>query len=164
MKELVVAYLLWFFLGFYGAHKFYLGRTGTGVFYLFTAGGFVIGWFIDLFTLPKQVRNANILYANQYSRPAPYIRTESRKPKPLSPKEKDKIVLLIAKEYNGRLTPLEIAANSDLSIDESEEILKKWSSKGYADLKVSDSGTIYYEFSGFLSADERNQANRSFLV
>ncbi len=164
MKELVVAYLLWFFLGVLGGHKFYLGRTGMGVFYLLTAGGLWIGWFIDLFTLPRQVREANILYAHQYSGPASRIQRESKKPKTLSPKEKDKIVLLIAKEYKGRLTPLEIAANSDLSIDEAEEILKRWSSKGYADIRVANSGTIYYEFSGFLSPDERNQPNSSFQV
>ncbi len=160
MKELVVAYLLWFFLGFYGVHKFYLGRTGIGVFYLFTGGGFLIGWFIDLFTLPRQVRKANILFAHQYTQPV--FKAKAEKPKPLSPKEKDKIVLLIAKEYNGRLTPLEVAASSDLSIDESEEILRRWSGKGYADIIVSDSGTIFYEFSGFLSSEERKGPHSSF--
>lgn len=30
-KKAVVAYLLWFFLGTFGAHRFYLGKTGTAV-------------------------------------------------------------------------------------------------------------------------------------
>lgn len=30
-KSVGVSYLLWFFLGSLGAHRFYLGRTGTGV-------------------------------------------------------------------------------------------------------------------------------------
>jgi TM2 domain-containing membrane protein YozV len=30
-KSVGVAYLLWFFLGWFGAHRFYLGETGTGV-------------------------------------------------------------------------------------------------------------------------------------
>lgn len=42
-----VAFLLCFFLGYFGAHKFYEGKTGMGVLYLFTAGLFGIGWFID---------------------------------------------------------------------------------------------------------------------
>jgi TM2 domain-containing membrane protein YozV len=58
-RELWVAYLLWFFLGFVGVHKFYLNKIGMGILYFFTAGLFVIGWIIDLFTLPSQVRNYN---------------------------------------------------------------------------------------------------------
>jgi TM2 domain-containing membrane protein YozV len=30
-KTALVAYLLWFFVGVFGAHRFYLGRTGTGI-------------------------------------------------------------------------------------------------------------------------------------
>lgn len=30
-RNLVVAYLLWFFLGVFGAHRFYFGKTGSGV-------------------------------------------------------------------------------------------------------------------------------------
>lgn len=30
-KSTGVAYLLWFFLGMLGVHRFYLGRTGSGV-------------------------------------------------------------------------------------------------------------------------------------
>lgn len=42
-----VAFLLCFFLGFLGAHKFYEGRIGGGILYLLTVGLFGIGWFID---------------------------------------------------------------------------------------------------------------------
>lgn len=30
-KSTLVAYLFWFFLGPFGAHRFYLGRIGTGI-------------------------------------------------------------------------------------------------------------------------------------
>lgn len=30
-KSTLVAYLLWFFLGFFGAHRFYMGRPGSAV-------------------------------------------------------------------------------------------------------------------------------------
>ena len=59
MKSTVVAYLLWFFLGGLGIHRFYLGRPISGIFYLLTVGGFVIGWIIDLFLIPGMVRQEN---------------------------------------------------------------------------------------------------------
>lgn len=58
-RELWVSYLLWFFLGPVGVHKFFLGKIGMGILYLFTGGIFLIGWIIDLFTLPSQVRAYN---------------------------------------------------------------------------------------------------------
>jgi len=58
-RELWVAYLLWFLLGPVGVHKFFLGKIGMGILYLFTGGIFLIGWIIDLFTLPSQVRAYN---------------------------------------------------------------------------------------------------------
>jgi TM2 domain-containing membrane protein YozV len=59
MKQVWVAYLLWFFLGLIGAHKFYLGRYGMGFIYLFTGGVFGVGVLIDLFTLVGQVNAYN---------------------------------------------------------------------------------------------------------
>jgi len=41
----------WFFLGGVGAHKFYEGKTGMGVLYIFTAGLFGIGLIVDLFSI-----------------------------------------------------------------------------------------------------------------
>jgi TM2 domain-containing membrane protein YozV len=58
-KDVGIAYLLWFFLGALGAHQFYLGKIGRGIFYLLTAGGFLIGIVIDLFTLASQTRRVN---------------------------------------------------------------------------------------------------------
>jgi TM2 domain-containing membrane protein YozV len=59
-KELGIAYLLWFFCGLWGVHKFYLEKFGMGTLYLLTCGFFFIGWFIDLFTLPSQVDRYNL--------------------------------------------------------------------------------------------------------
>lgn len=160
MKSIIVAYLLWFFLGYAGAHKFYLERIGMGVFYLFTCGGFGIGWFIDLFTLPKQVKNANLLAMAKLSfGDLPLNHAGKLKSKVLTKKEKEKIILQTAKKYGGRITPVELAADTDLSINEAEDILKELSKKGYADLRVSDSGAILYEFLGFLTPDEKNRSS-----
>lgn len=51
MKNKWVAVLLCLFLGHLGGHKFYEGKIGMGVLYLFTGGLFFVGAFIDLIIL-----------------------------------------------------------------------------------------------------------------
>ena len=46
-----VALLLCIFLGFFGAHKFYEGRTIMGILYIFTGGLFFIGVILDFIAL-----------------------------------------------------------------------------------------------------------------
>jgi TM2 domain-containing membrane protein YozV len=74
-KSIVIAYLLWFFLGFLGVHRFYLGRVVSGVFMLALWGigtGLVailigwlflipwaIWWFLDLFLIPGMTQSEN---------------------------------------------------------------------------------------------------------
>lgn len=50
-KNKWVAFLLCLFLGGIGAHKFYEGKIGMGILYLFTVGLFGIGWVIDCIAL-----------------------------------------------------------------------------------------------------------------
>lgn len=47
-KVNLVAFLLCFFLGGLGIHRFYVGKIGTGVAQIFTLGGLGIWWLIDL--------------------------------------------------------------------------------------------------------------------
>ena len=76
MKETGLAYVLWFFLGNFGVHKFYMGKSGVGIVYVVLG---VLGWMtvwllglgllfllplwvmliIDLFTMSSQVRKVN---------------------------------------------------------------------------------------------------------
>lgn len=50
-KNKWVAFFLCLFLGYLGAHKFYEGRIGMGILYLFTGGLFGFGWLIDCIVL-----------------------------------------------------------------------------------------------------------------
>ena len=59
MKKKSTAYLLLIFFGGLGIHKFYLGKTGMGILYIFTGALFGIGWLVDLFTLGGQVDKYN---------------------------------------------------------------------------------------------------------
>lgn len=50
-KNKWVSLVLCFFLGVFGAHRFYEGKVGTGLLYLFTGGFCGIGVFVDLIIL-----------------------------------------------------------------------------------------------------------------
>jgi len=47
-KSRLVAALLCLFLGIFGIHRFYVGKTGTGLIWFFTVGFFGVGWMLDL--------------------------------------------------------------------------------------------------------------------
>ena len=47
-KSRTVALVLCVLLGYFGAHRFYVGRHGLGVLYLLTIGIFGIGWLVDI--------------------------------------------------------------------------------------------------------------------
>lgn len=48
VKSRWLAFILCFFLGKFGVHRFYAGKIGTGLLWLFTGGFFGIGWIVDL--------------------------------------------------------------------------------------------------------------------
>ncbi len=70
-KTALVAYLLWFFLGMFGGHNFYLRRTGVAVTQLILtvtvigSAVTVIWVLIDAFLIPGWVRMQNNLLAAQ---------------------------------------------------------------------------------------------------
>ncbi len=50
-KDKWIAFCLCLLLGFFGGHKFYEGKIGMGILYIFTFGLFGIGWLIDLIVI-----------------------------------------------------------------------------------------------------------------
>ena len=65
-KSVGIAYLLWFFLGALGVHRFYSGHTKSAVLQMVLCIS-VIGWLvlapwliIDLFLIPGLVRERNV--------------------------------------------------------------------------------------------------------
>ena len=72
-RNIALAYVLWFFLGQIGIHRFYTGRIGTGIIQLLLGiSGWATAWlligyvplgilwlwlFIDIFLIPGMCRN-----------------------------------------------------------------------------------------------------------
>lgn len=82
-QNVVLAYILWWFLGIFGAHRFYTGQSKGWLYIVLTIIGFVtsyiiIGWFIifgvfiwwiiDGFNLHKIVKQYNFELLNNYEK------------------------------------------------------------------------------------------------
>ena len=60
-KNIVATYLLWFFLGVFAAHRFYLGKPVSAILQIlsyFVLIGFV-WWIVDFFLIPGMVNHEN---------------------------------------------------------------------------------------------------------
>ena len=87
-RSVLLAYVLWFFLGWLGIHKFYLLQPFQGVLYLLLWGfgvltaGIFIGWFplglwvllmlVDIFVIPLRVAQLNARLARRAYGPSGY--------------------------------------------------------------------------------------------
>ncbi|MFD1887071.1 TM2 domain-containing protein [Paenibacillus wenxiniae] len=64
-KNMVVAYVLWYFLGIFGAHRFYMGKIGTAVTQLILSLTFfgmavtMVWWIVDAFLVHTWVKERN---------------------------------------------------------------------------------------------------------
>lgn len=64
-KNMVVAYLLWWFLGIFGAHRFYMGKTGSAVAMLILSITIIgmlvtwVWWIVDAFLTHSMVKEHN---------------------------------------------------------------------------------------------------------
>ncbi len=155
MKSKAVAYLLWWFLGIFGAHKFYLDKVGTGIAYLFTGGFVGIGWFIDVFTLSGQVdlynsQHGGLIGGQQNQQQSQNIvvnvNTPAGAPVPQVTVSAEKQILSLTKD-NEILTIKQIIAHTNLEIDEAEEAVKKLVGRGMAKELIEADGKIKYDFS-----------------
>ena len=167
IKSKAVAYLLWFFLGFFGAHRFYLEKIGTGILWFFTLGLLGIGWFIDLFTLGGQVDTYNLLRSgrgmgssgNQNQNvvvnvtvpPATlHAATDHNVTSHITTDRQTKIsaenAILLLADKMPVLTLRQIMTNANLDMEEAETAIRKLIGKGIAKEELDSSGKSTYTF------------------
>ncbi len=65
--------------------------------------------------------------------------------------------LQVVRRKHGRITDVELAAESGESIETSRKFLERMAREGSAELEVAPEGRFFYEFAGFLSAVERER-------
>lgn len=161
MYSVPLAYLLWLISGFgvLGLHRFYLGKIGSGLIWLFTGGLFMFGSIYDFFTLPAQVHEANI--REQYRQSLghqsfypPHMRTVSSQG-PVKKESLERIILRTAKQNNGRTTPSEVALQADIPLETAKKNLDKLAEDGYAELRVTKSGVVVYVFPELSPSDSQ---------
>jgi TM2 domain-containing membrane protein YozV len=163
MKSKMIAYGLWFFLGVFGAHKFYLDKIGMGILYFCTGGIFGIGLFIDLFTLGGQVDTANAMMAMKQgmfsgggnnsqnvvvnvSAPAAVAAPAPQAQSLAVSKTPEQSILQLTAE-NEQLSIKEIMMKTGLEMETIEGALEKFIAKGIAREHVGEDGKLRYDFS-----------------
>ncbi len=65
--------------------------------------------------------------------------------------ERERSVLVIARDRSGRVTPTLVALDCGMGIEEAESVLDSLAKKGHASMRVREDGRIEYEFSEFMS-------------
>jgi len=140
-----VAYLLWCtcFLGFCGGQRFYSGKVGSGLIYLFTFGLFGFGQLIDLALIPGMVSDRNRVLSGRYlGNPNQQAVTATV---PTSPPMQR--LLKAAKANGGTLSLAQAALHTELEPAALRALLKEAQQLDYAevtnDLKT---GAVRYRF------------------
>ncbi|DAC35876.1 MAG: hypothetical protein CMB38_04455 [Euryarchaeota archaeon] len=59
-RDLIEAYILCLFLGWFGGHRFYFRQPGLGVLYFLTFGIFGLGVIADMIRMPYMVQRYNL--------------------------------------------------------------------------------------------------------
>jgi TM2 domain-containing membrane protein YozV/predicted transcriptional regulator len=158
-----IAYLLWLLSGFgaLGFHRFYLGKIPTGLLWLCTGGLGMVGSIYDFFTLPGQVRDANI--RNAFFRGTTFGTVNNRQnwrnvndgeARIIRERETvERTILRLAKQNKGILTASELALEANIPIDEAKKVLDTLVSKGFAELRVRRTGTLVYTIPEMMEDD-----------
>jgi TM2 domain-containing membrane protein YozV/predicted transcriptional regulator len=163
MYSVGIAYILWLMSGFgaLGFHRFYLGKIPTGLLWMFTGGMGMVGSIYDFFTLPGQVREANIRNAllsgagkNGAGRDGwRYVNDGSSRIVRERKETVERVILRAAKQNKGIVTASEVALEANVSMEDAKKALDTLVTKGFAEIRVRKSGTIVYTLPELMDSD-----------
>jgi hypothetical protein len=157
-----VAYLLWAgsFLGLSGLHRIYMGKTFTGILWLFTWGLGGFGTLYDAITMPQQIREARLkrrvrwaLEGDEFDEEDLPFRPRRALPSAQANNESpEHVILRVAKANHGVASAAEVALEGKLTTDEARENLDLLVNKGICEVRVKKSGGVIYAFPDFMDA------------
>jgi len=156
MKDKTVAYLLWCacFVGVCGLHRIYNGKYGTGFLWLFTFGLAGIGQFIDLFTIPGMVEDANNRALIQSVGSAALLGVggagQGVRRLPRTTEEFQVALVQAAIARGGRLSVAEAVASTGRGFKEVERQLREMAVAGYIEADSDEAGQVFYTFPGLV--------------
>lgn len=157
-----VAFGLWLscVFGFFGLHRFYLGRPASGLLYFFTFGLLGIGQLVDLLRLPALVAEENTKHAALralterralQAAGLPLLPPASMNATPAAPAEgpeqfRVKLVQAAAK-YGGTLSVTQGVLATGKAFEEVERELDAMARSGYVDITNDETtGMVVYNF------------------
>ena len=144
-----VAYLLWCtcLFGFCGGQRFYAGKMGSGLLYLFTFGLFGFGQLIDLALIPGMVTDRNQTLRGRYlGQPYQSVATASVGPVPAATPPMQKL-LKAAKANGGTLSLAQAALHTELEPAALRALLKEAQELDYAEVTNDPkTGAVRYRF------------------
>jgi len=141
-------------------HRHYLGKHATGILWLITGGLGTIGSWYDLFTIPGQVREANIRKAIsdgslKQNNNGSWRNVDDGSARIIREKEPvERTILRLAKENNGVLTASDLSLAANISLENARKDLDAMVSKGFAELRVRQSGTLAYTIPDLMNDNE----------
>jgi predicted transcriptional regulator len=121
----------------------------------------MVGSIFDFFTLPSQVREANIRNALlsgatfRWPGGAHTWRTVNDGEAHIVREKKtvERAILQLAKQNKGIVTASELALEAGIALEEAKKTLDTLVTKGFAELRVRRSGTLVYTFPELMDTD-----------
>jgi TM2 domain-containing membrane protein YozV len=154
-KKTYVAYLLTAlsFITLPGLQRFYLGKYGSGILYLFTMGLFHLGTLYDLLTMERQVREVNhYLWGldyddGQYYRGEPVIEARYTRLddelKAEAPKSLEARIVELADGAELNQLTIKDLIRAGINLDEGKIALERLHSEGVCEEVVMDGIKVY---------------------
>ena len=167
-KKKSVALVLCIFAGGFGAHRFYVGKSGTAIVQALlvvtgwiamiaaaTAGGGVVISLVILmgagaWVIVDLTRIATGSFLSDSA-----VDTSTSQPGVSAPARLQQRILLSAKHAGGAIMPTTVAMSSGIEINDAKRILETMVDEGHAELRARKDGTLVYVFPDLLTDEKR---------